>query len=359
MAYVIYDMHREGAALDYPKGGLGSVIDALVKGVEQGDNGSRVHLRQHVQNIDTSPDGSDIKGLVLKSGKRIIAKDGVICNTPVWCLNSLVKNDETRKILNNSLLPVKKRIPRQTWIASNDENPSKLLYDRPKLLNEDDDSSLLAKCDTAEMTGSFLHLHMALDASNLDLDSMEAHYTVMDRGLGGDGSLHDGYADSPCGELNMIAVSNPCVLDRALAPDGYIVIHAYGAGNEPYDIWKGLDRRSPEYKILKEARADVLWRAVESIIPDARERAVISQIGSPLTHERFLRRPRGTYGSSTEDYLKDGATPFKRLVLCGDGIFPGIGIPAVALSGASAANTVISPWQQWAVLDKLKSKQLI
>ena len=72
-----------------------------------------------------------------------------------------------------------------------------------------------------------------------------------------------------------IAVSNPCVLDETLAPDGYIVVHAYGAGNEPYDYWKDLDRNSAEYKQLKEERAQVLWRAVESVIPDARSRVVM------------------------------------------------------------------------------------
>jgi hypothetical protein len=96
-----------------------------------------------------------------------------------------------------------------------------------------------------------------------------------------------------------------------------IVLHAYGAGNEPYDIWSDLDRKSQEYKDLKEERAQALWRAIEAIIPDVQERVVLSQIGSPITHERFLRRPRGTYGAATEDYLKDGSTPFERLVLCG------------------------------------------
>jgi len=132
-----------------------------------------------------------------------------------------------------------------------------------------------------------------------------------------------------------------------------------GAGNENYGVWEGMDRRSEEYKQLKEDRAQVLWKAIESIIPDARERTVTSMIGSPLTHEFFLRRPMGTYGSSTEDYLKDGSTPIQRLVLCGDGVFPGIGIPAVALSGASAANAMISPVRQWICLDDLKSRELI
>merc|ERR1712194_709521 len=92
---------------------------------------------------------------------------------------------------------------------------------------------------------------------------------------------------------------------------------------------------------LKSARAVPLWRAIEAIIPDARDRAVLALIGSPLTHARFLRRPYGTYGAAIEDVLKDGSTPIPNLVLAGDGIFPGIGIPAVALSGASAANGLV------------------
>lgn len=258
-----------------------------------------------------------------------------------------------KKILNGGYDPIH-RNPRQTWTPSNDQIRNNIAHQRPSV-NDKDDDSLLAKCDTAEMTGSFLHLHVALDATNLNLDELEAHYTVMERGLSG----KDDGLDGPCGELNMIAVSNPCRLDSTLAPEGYIVVHAYGAGNEPYFLWEGMHRKSEEYKKLKDERAEVLWKAIESIIPDARERTVTSLIGSPLTHERFLRRPRGTYGSSTEDYLKDGSTPINRLTLCGDGVFPGIGVPAVALSGASAANAMISPWKQWTCLDDLKAKELI
>jgi phytoene dehydrogenase-like protein len=131
---------------------------------------------------------------------------------------------------------------------------------------------------------------------------MEAHYTVMDRSLAGDvDSMVNGIPDGPCGELNMIAVSNPCVIDRSLAPEGFMVVHAYAAANEPFQVWQGLERNSPEYRKLKEERAQVLWRAVESIIPDVRSRVVLELIGSPITHERFLRRSRGTYGAATED----------------------------------------------------------
>ncbi|KAI2503471.1 hypothetical protein MHU86_11019 [Fragilaria crotonensis] len=215
--------------------------------------------------------------------------------------------------------------------------------------------SLLHRCDTAEMTGSFLHLHLAIHSDGLEFDKLEAHYTVMDRSLAGDGTARDG----PCGELNMIAVSNPCAIDRSLAPDGYIVLHAYGAANEPYEIWKNVKRGSREYEELKQKRCEVLWRAVESIIPDVRERVVLDMVASPLTHERFLRRPMGTYGAATEDYLQDGSTPYETLVLAGEGVFPGIGIPAVALSGASAANSMVSPLRQWKALDKLKTEALL
>jgi phytoene dehydrogenase-like protein len=181
---------------------------------------------------------------------------------------------------------------------------------------------------------------------------MEAHYTVMDRSLKGNGSAWDG----PCGELNMIAVSNPCIIDKTLAPKGYLIIHAYSAANEPFEIWKDMKRNSRDYVQLKKERCEVLWRAVESIIPDVRKRTVLELTGSPLTHERFLRRPMGTYGVATEDYLRDGSTPYDSLFLAGEGVFPGIGIPSAALSGAAAANALINPFRQISVLSKMKMK---
>lgn len=363
MAYVLYDMHRQDAALDYPRGGLGTVIDELVMGVEQGKCGSKVNLRSHVDSIDTNDEGTRFIGLTLKSGKKVRAKDGVICNAPVWSIANLVTNPDAKKALNNMVMPQVDGNNRQSWIAGTSSsdapagNRSTIKTVPPESKLTEGDEGLLSKCINSEMTGSFLHLHLALDATGLDLNSMEAHYTVMDRGLGGDRG--EDPTDSACGELNMIAVSNPCVLDRTLAPEGTIVVHAYGAGNEPYDLWKDLDRNSKAYRDLKEVRSQILWRAVESIIPDARKRVIVDMVGSPLTHERFLRRPKGTYGSATEDYLQDGRTPFSSLVLCGDGVFPGIGIPAVALSGASAANALINPIQHWFCLDDLKKKELI
>mmetsp|Transcript_13481 Transcript_13481/g.29179 ORF Transcript_13481/g.29179 Transcript_13481/m.29179 type:complete len:717 (+) Transcript_13481:114-2264(+) len=392
MAYVLFDMHREGAALDYPKGGLGEVVKALVKGVEQkskGNNvelGSKVHLRRRVESIEFNAEGNRAIGLNVRGsgGRKILvrAKEGVICNVPIWSVRKLVKNKNALRLLSGGVVvPTSKDSqPNQSW-TSKGADPStgrgSVIRPRPEH-SAVDANNLLDKCDTAEMTGSFLHLHVALDAKGLDLDKLQPHYTVMDRGLEGDGAVMNGVADGPCGELNMIAVSNPCVLDRSLAPEGYIVVHAYGAGNEPFDIWtspttkstatedtaieqriSGERYQSSTYEALKNARAVPLWRAIESIIPDARDRTVLALIGSPLTHARFLRRPYGTYGAAIEDCLKDGSTPIPNLVLAGDGVFPGIGIPAVALSGASAANGMVGVVNQWMCMDDLKLRGAI
>ena len=355
MAFVLQAMHRPNATLDYPAGGMGAVVDALVRGVEQGDNGSKVHVRARVDSIDCDEDAMKMTGVTLADGTRVRAREGVICNAPVWSLEKLIQDERVLRKLNNNRPVVRDSDdnPPSSWTTT--KQGSYIQFDRSvDETTTAGERSLLSKCNKSEKTGSFLHLHIAIDSRGLDLSKMEAHYTVMDRSLAGDGSLKNGVPDGPCGELNMIALSNPCVIDPTLAPKGFMVLHAYGAANEPYEIWEGMDRRSPEYAKLKEERAKPLWRAVESIIPDVRDRVVLEMIGSPLTHEFWLRRDRGTYGSATEDYLKDGSTPLDTLVIANDGVFPGIGIPSVAIAGASAANKFVSVIDHWKCLDRLQ-----
>ena len=120
-----------------------------------------------------------------------------------------------------------------------------------------------------------------------------------------------------------------------------------------------MKRNSPEYKQLKEERSQFLWSVLEKVIPDIRERSVHHQVGTPLTHQRFLNRHRGTYGPAIyagEASFPFPNTPVKNLLLCGDSCFPGIGVPAVAGSGMIAANSVSldSIGKQLEVLETLK-----
>ena len=138
------------------------------------------------------------------------------------------------------------------------------------------------------------------------------------------------------------------------------VLHIYTPATEDYSRWENIDRKSDEYKELKEERSKYLWYVLEKIIPDIKKRARIVQVGTPLTHRRFLNRHRGSYGPAIvagEGSFPFPSTPVKGLLLCGDSCFPGIGVPAVAGSGILAANSVSleSVGPQLKLLDTLKS----
>ena len=79
-------------------------------------------------------------------------------------------------------------------------------------------------------------------------------------------------------------------------------------------------------------------------------------MGTPLTHERFLRRARGSYGPAIragQATFLGTKTPLAGLLCCGDSIFPGIGVPAVAASGMMAAHILAPVSQQVAMLKAL------
>ena len=159
----------------------------------------------------------------------------------------------------------------------------------------------------------------------------------------------------------MVLVSIASVLDPSLAPEGKHVIHAYTPGNEPLDLWQGLERGTPEYERLKEERSAVLWRAVEKAIPDVRDRVEKSFVGSPLTQQRWQRRHKGTRGTTSPGSRKT-RTPFPsparrrrwtEMFVVGDSNFPGPGVPSVAAHGWSAAHELAPFWKQCQMLDKV------
>lgn len=57
VAYTMRDLHQKGAALDYPVGGSGAVVAALVRAVTKGGRGT-VHLSHHVEEICVEGEGS-------------------------------------------------------------------------------------------------------------------------------------------------------------------------------------------------------------------------------------------------------------------------------------------------------------
>ncbi|WP_427159055.1 phytoene desaturase family protein [Aliinostoc sp. HNIBRCY26] len=294
VAFMFADWYKPGVKLDYPVGGSGALVDALVQGLEK--HGGKLILGSHVEQILV--EGKRAVGVKLRNGEEVRSQRAVISNASVW---------DTLRLVPAAALPAKFRTQRQA----------------------------IPECD------SFLHLHLGIDAQNLPAD-LACHYIVVnDWELG---------ITAP---QNVILVSIPSILDPSLAPPGKHVIHVYTPGNEPYAIWQGMDRRSPEYEEKKRSRAEVMWQALERIIPDIRSRCEITLVGTPLTHERFLRRHRGSYGpaiSAAVGLFPSHSTPLPGLMCCGDSTFPGIGLPAVAASGMIVANTLTPVSQHLAML---------
>merc|ERR1712060_220151 len=210
--------------------------------------------------------------------------------------------------------------------------------------------------------GAIMHLFIAIDAKGLDLSHIDdpAHLVVQDWGR----SLQD--------SQNLCSFFIPSLLDDSLCPEGKHVIHVYSSGGEPYEPWEKLTPDTPEYEAYKSERAEVLWKAVEKCIPDIRDRVEFSIIGSPLAHEAFLRRDRGTYGmawaagtSAPHAGLLSGIIPFPfpnlktpvdGLLRCGDSCFPGIGTPSAAASGAIAANTMTNLQNHLSLLEEASKR---
>jgi len=270
---------RQRTRLEYPLGGGQAIVAALIRGLEK--CGGELRLRSRVESVLVA--GGRAAGVRLARGDQIRARVAVVSNASVW---------DTLQLVPEASLPVAYR----------------------------SSAAATPPCE------SFVHLHLGIDARGLDAD-LGIHHSV----------LFDWDVTAP---QNLCAISIPSAIDPALAPAGRHAIHAYTAGNEPYALWEGMDRRSVEYGQRKGERSQVLWRALERIIPDVRERAEIVLIGTPLTHERFLRRHRGTYGPAIRagrQRFPGPKTPLRGLLRCGDSTAPGIGVPAAAASSRTAS----------------------
>ena len=70
---------------------------------------------------------------------------------------------------------------------------------------------------------------------------------------------------------------------------------------------------------VQEERSQCLWQALERFIPDIRDRTELTLVGTPLTHERYLLRHRGTYGaaiSAASGSFPGPQTPLPGLYRC-------------------------------------------
>ena len=344
VAYTMRDLHQKGAKLDYPIGGSAAVVSALAGAVEAGTQGSRVVTNAHVSAIDLDFKGRAVGVRMKRKNLRLKAKKAVISNASIW---------DTVNLLPQTLPDGG---PKE---SHNSKNRRAELDVRLAAMRN-------VKMKTP-LTGSFVHLHIGINATGLPVD-LESHYSVINQ-------WND--IEAP---QNHVIISIPSVLDPGMCPPGCHVIHAYAAANEPWDLYSDFDKvnggkntADPQdsgwsmgsggirerYSALKSERCDFLWKAIERSIPDVRERVIIGMEGSPLTHQRFNRRYKGTYGprlrAGVEKFPYPRDLGIDGLLMCGDSVFPGIGVPAVAASGANAASSSVGVQEHLGMLEKLYS----
>ena len=297
MATLFGEWFEPDARLDYPVGGSPAVVAALVRGLEK--HGGQLRLGTPVERILV--DGNRAVGVVLGNGETLHCRRGVISNASPW---------NTLELLPESGTP-------RRWREKQASTPA---------------------------CRSFLHWHLALKSSPA-IEALPIHHVwVGDWQRGIDA------------ERNMAVLSMPSLLDPGLAPVGHQVLHGYTPANEPWELWRDLDRGTPAYEALKAERCSLFHRVIEPLIPDWRERIVLELQGTPLTHRRYLRMHQGSYGPAwpaDKGPFPGGRTPIDGLVLCGAGVFPGIGVPPVAVSGAMAAHSFVPAKQQRQLLEEL------
>ncbi len=270
---------RSHVGVEYPIGGSGAIVDALVRGLQRW--GGELRLSTHVDQILL--ESGKVAGVKLRQGE-ILKAPIVISNATIW------------DTYNNLLAEV---------------------------------PTLYQQAVATPAIDSFMHLHLGIKAENLE--NLTGHHVV----------VHDAQKDiTEPGNTCMISI--PSVWDRTLSPPGHHVVHAYTL--EPYSNWQ----RDEGYQQKKQERSQSLYRALERIIPDIRQRVVLELIGTPLTHAYYLRRYQGTYGpaiAAGKGMFPSSHTPIPGLYRVGDSTMPGIGVPAVAASGILCANTLVKPEQ--------------
>jgi len=119
------DLHQSRAALDYPIGGSAAIVDALVRGVEKLGTG-KVLLNSHVSGI-TMENGRAV-GVQLRNGKKLRGRRAVISNASIWDTMRLLPAADVARAVSPDYIEAKMATP---------------------------------------MTGSFVHLHIGIDATGL------------------------------------------------------------------------------------------------------------------------------------------------------------------------------------------------
>jgi phytoene dehydrogenase-like protein len=128
--------------------------------------------------------------------------------------------------------------------------------------------------------------------------------------------------------------------DPSQAPEGMATVQLMTPF--PYDYlgyWKrDTDgARGKEYTELKEALADRLIAAAESVMPQLSQHIVCKDIATPLTFERYTLNSEGAshgWFPAPGAKMRSQKTPIQNLYQAGHWTFPGFSIFSVVITGS-------------------------
>ena len=195
MSYMLADWYRPGVTLDYPRGGSGAIVDALVRGVRK-KAGSRVCLNSHVDEILV--EDNKVVGVRLADGSVVRARQAVVSNADPYVTNRLFSKARSEGSL-----------------------PLAFLGHMDKMVSTDPSEGGVVDLK------SFIHLHAGIDASGLPGEAsadFPAQWAVIRNW-----DLPEG-VEAP---RNIVLCSMPSLIDPSMAPEGKHVIHAYTPATEP------------------------------------------------------------------------------------------------------------------------------
>lgn len=203
---MLADWYRPGVTLDYPRGGSGAIVDALVRGVRKHEP-SRVCLNSHVDEIIVEENKA--VGVKLASGQVVRAHEAVVSNADPYITNKLLTSARTSGSVPDSMIQF------MDQFVSTDPSEG----------------------GVADLK-SFIHLHAGIDATGLPEEAsadFPAQWAVIR-----DWDLPEG-VEAP---RNIVLCSMPSLIDPSMAPEGKHVIHAYTPATEPCKLSSGIPHKS-------------------------------------------------------------------------------------------------------------------
>jgi len=283
---VFTDRHAGG--INYPKGGVGTIAEKLVSGMEK--LGSKIRYKANVTEIILKNEKA--VGVKLSNGEEIYSNI-IVSNSTRWDTFGL--KDKKKGLIASE------NVPKSEYKWS----------------------------DTYKPSPSFVSIHLGVQ-KNLISNNFNCHHIIVENW------------DELESEKGVIFVSIPTLLDSSLAPEGKHIVHAFTPSS--MNEWEGLSRK--EYMQKKEKYFSFLIEKISTILPNLENNIDHKEIGTPKTHKKFLGRYEGSYGPIPSRKLLGllpmpfNTTNIKNLYCVGDSCFPGQGLNAVAFSGYACAHKI-------------------